>query len=76
MSRALTNSEREHIMWRIADATGAKERLFQQRFFGASYTEQYIADWATTRDTYIMLLAAERPAVHPEPRIITGKATT
>lgn len=69
----MTNTDRETILWRIADATGAAERKFQRDFCGADYTEQYLADWATTAVTYKMLLADHRPAVHLEARNITGK---
>lgn len=69
----MTNTDRETIMWRIADATGAMERRFQH-MVGADWEQSYLADWATTATTYKMLLADHRPAVHLEPRIITGKA--
>jgi hypothetical protein len=59
----MTNSERETILWRVADAVGAAERRFQ-RACGASYTDAYLADWAVTATTYKMLLADHRPAVH------------
>jgi hypothetical protein len=60
---AMTNTDRETIMWRIADATGAQEREFQ-RAMGADWETSYLADWATTATTYKMLLADHRPAVH------------
>lgn len=65
----MNNTDRETIMWRIADATGAMERRFQQAI-GAGWEDQYIADWATTATTYKMLLADHRPAVHETPRNI------
>jgi hypothetical protein len=68
----MTNTERETILWKIADAVGAAERRFQ-RACGASYTEQYLADWATTAMTYKMLLADHRPAVHLPARMVTGR---
>lgn len=68
----MTNTDRETIMWRIADATGAAERKFQ-RMVGADYEQAYLADWATTAVTYKMLLADHRPAVHLEARMVTGR---
>lgn len=59
----MSNTDRETIMWRIADKTGAQERQFQ-RAMGADWESAYLADWATTAVTYKMLLADHRPAVH------------
>lgn len=70
----MNNTDRETIMWKIADATGAMERRFQRDFCGATYTEAYQSDWTVTANTYLMLLADHRPAVHLPARIITGKA--
>lgn len=67
--RAMTNTDRETIIWRIADATGAMERRFQCAMC-ADYTDAYLADWATTAVTYKMLLADHRPAVHEAARNI------
>jgi hypothetical protein len=67
--RATTNTDREHILWRIADATGAAEREFQ-RAMGADWEQSYRADWSTTAATYKMLLADHRPAVHEAARNI------
>lgn len=70
----MTNTDRETILWRIADATGTMERKFQ-RAMGANYHDQYIADWATTTLTYKMLLADHRPAVHLPARMVTGRGS-
>lgn len=65
----MTNTDRETILWRVADGVGAMELNFQ-RAVGASYTDAYLADWAVTAVTYKMLLADHRPAVHEPARII------
>ena len=65
----MSNTDRETIMWRIADATGAMEREFQ-RAIGTDWERCYLADWATTATTYKMLLADHRPAIHETPRNI------
>lgn len=66
----MTPSDRQRMMSRIANAVGAAERQFLMTFCGASYTDAYEADWALYAQTYKMLLADERPAVHLEPRTI------
>lgn len=66
----MLSTDRERIMWKIADAVGAAEREFQLRFCGAYFYNAYLADWAITATTYKMLLADERPAVHLEPRTV------
>lgn len=65
----MNNTDRETIMWRIADATGTKEREFQ-RAMGADWETGYVACWAVTALTYKMLLADHRPAVHEAARNI------
>lgn len=65
----MTNTDRETIIWRVADGVGKMEREFQ-RAVGSDYTSAYLADWATTAVTYKMLLADHRPAVHEPARII------
>lgn len=66
----MTPSDRQHLMSKIADAVGAAEREFQLTFCGASYTEAYEANWAVYAQTYKMLLADERPAVHLPARYV------
>lgn len=65
----MTNTDRETILWRVADGVGYDERQYQLSL-GASYTDAYLADWTVTAVTYKMLLADHRPAVHEPARII------
>ena len=71
----MTNTDREHIIYRIACAVGAGERAFQ-RMVGAGWTESYEADWAVVNETYMLLLAEERPAVNLPARLIRNPSTT
>lgn len=60
------------IINRIAFAVGAGERQFQ-RDLGAEWIDAYVADWRTIDDTYEMLTAPDKPAVHLPAKMITGK---
>lgn len=62
-------TDRETLIWCIANAVGAAERNFQ-RACGADWETAYKADFNALSDTYLMLLADHRPAVHLEPRMV------
>ena len=74
MYAAITPTWQDHnrIARRIADAVGADERKFQ-RAVGAEWEGAYKADWATSEETYVMLVGSEHPEVLTRFHMINGK---
>jgi hypothetical protein len=50
----------EQLAWRIADGVARMERNFQ-RATGADWIDSYTRSWAVADETYVLVMAPDRP---------------